>query len=219
MAQNNYTWEVYALKKILILALTAIILCTAIFALSSCFGSNSNDGDDDDSVHTHTMGEWKTEVAATCTEDGKQYRTCTGDGCNHKETKVILATGHNIIHHEGQAPGCTEPGFKPYDTCSGCLLNTYEEIDPIGHSYTQGNGDVCDNCSQKHVHVTYGDWYTPAGQDATCTDKGLQERKCDGCNYIEQKTTDKLPHDIGEDGKCTECGGTNEGIYLPEEEF
>ena len=187
--------------------------------MSSCFGSKDGDGEDDDTVHTHTMSEWKTEIAATCTTDGKQVRKCTGSGCTHQETKVVPATGHTLIHHDGQEPTCNEPGFNAYDTCAGCSLNTRVDIDALGHSYTQGNGDICDNCNQKHVHVTFSSWYTPSGHDATCTDNGLQERKCDGCNYIEQKTTDKLPHDIGEDGKCVDCGGTNEGIYLPEEEF
>ncbi len=204
------------MKKILIIGLTAALLCTSIFVLVSCFSNKSND---DETSHTHTMSEWKIELSATCTEDGRQVRTCTGDGCNHKETKVIPATGHSITHHEGKEPTCDEKGYKPYDTCSGCTLNTYEEIDALGHSYTLGDGDVCSVCSQKHVHLSFGEWYTPAGSEPTCTETGLKIRECDGCNYVEEEVTSTLPHEIGEDGKCTECGGTNGGIYLPDQEF
>lgn len=205
------------MKKILILTLTAVLLCTSVFVLSSCFGKNN--GDDEDNAHVHTMSDWKIEISATCTEDGKQTRKCTADGCNHQESKVIPATGHSLIYHEGKEPTCDEAGYKPYNTCSGCLLNTYVEIEALGHSYTDGKGDVCGICGNKHVHLSFGDWYTPSGHEPTCTESGLQERKCNGCNYIEEKTTATLSHNIGEDGKCTECGGTNEGIYLPDEEF
>ena len=208
------------MKKILILMMTAILLCGAVFTLSSCFGGGDDESTDDDGgIHTHTMSEWKIEIPATCTEDGRQSRKCTGEGCNHQESKIIPASGHNLVHHEGQEPTCNEKGFDDYDTCTGCFYTTYKEIDALGHSYEKGNGDICDNCGQKHIHVTFGEWTVVDGHEASCDENGLEQRKCDGCNYVEERITDMLPHSIGDDGKCTECGGTSGGIYLPGEEF
>ena len=45
----------------------------------------------------------------------------------------MAALGHDIIHHDAQAPTCTEIGWDAYDTCSRCDYTTYVEIPALGH--------------------------------------------------------------------------------------
>ena len=67
---------------------------------------------------------------------------------------------HNLIHHDAEAPTCTEHGWEAYDTCENCDYSTYEEIAATGHSYSYQvtnaptvNGDgtltgTCGDCSE-----------------------------------------------------------------------
>ena len=41
---------------------------------------------------------------------------------------------HDLEHHEGKAPSCTEEGYAAYDTCRNCDYSTYQKIAPTGHS-------------------------------------------------------------------------------------
>ena len=47
----------------------------------------------DCSVDGHTWGEWSTVAEPSCTEDGKEERTCTS--CNATDTQAIPALGHD----------------------------------------------------------------------------------------------------------------------------
>ena len=219
------------MKKILILTLTAVLLCALIFTMSSCKnnqgddttnddqnndqnnnqGGNGTQDDGEEDVHTHTMSDWSVEISVTCTTDGKETRRCTGSDCNHTESRVVTALGHDLENIEGEAPGCTESGYEPYTACKRCDYNTYTEIQPSGHDYTVNselnpNGDKCVNCGQSHIHETYSDWKIVEGHEPDCTEAGLQERKCDGCNLVETQEAAMLDHDYNDDGKCNGCG-------------
>jgi len=206
------------LKRILILMMTAILICASVFALASC---DKDKGDD--TTHTHTMGEWKITVEADCVNDGKETRKCTSEGCDYAETKAIPALGHDLKDVEGMEPDCVEIGFKPYKVCTRCVYNTYVEIPATGHDYTidaEKNpiGDTCVNCGQVHICVDHEDWYTV--EEADCTGTGIDEHKCKVCNRVEEKITPKVDHNYGEDGKCTECGATESNVpELPDQEF
>ncbi len=52
----------------------------------------------------HTFGEWYEEIAATCTEDGVSKRDC--EHCDHSESKVIPALGHDYL--DGYCTRCGE---------------------------------------------------------------------------------------------------------------
>ena len=207
------------MKKILVLLMATVFICASVFALSSC--GNGQGGEDD--VHTHTMGEWKVIVTVDCINDGKEVRTCTADGCNHTETKMIPALGHELKNVEGLEPNCVEPGYKAYQKCTRCVYNTYVEIPALGHNYKidaelNPNGDTCVACKQVHVHVTYGDWYTEI--EADCTITGMQAHKCVDCNYVATQTTPKVEHNFDENNKCTECGDVkSDATELPDHEF
>lgn len=222
------------MKKFLVLTLTAIVLCISMLAMSSCSfikkdkgnddsnddqsnnqnNNNDNQDNEDDGtedVHTHTMSDWSVEVSVTCTTDGKETRKCTSADCNHTESRTVTALGHDLQQINAQEPSCVEPGCEAYSVCKRCDYNTYKEIDPIGHDYTvdaelNPNGDKCVACGQSHVHTSYSEWTIVEGHEPDCTETGLQERKCDGCNLVETKEASKLAHDYNDDGKCNGCG-------------
>ena len=208
------------MKKISVLIITAILICVTILAFSSC-GNKSSDGDG--GTHTHTMSEWRVESVADCVNDGKEVRSCTGEGCNHTERKTIPALGHDLKNVSAQAPDCVNAGHDTYQQCSRCSHSTYVELKALGHDYTidpekNPDGDTCVRCDQKHICSTYGAWYTT--KEADCTTPGEESRKCTVCNAVDVQTTEKIDHDFDKDGKCTECGDVDsDAPELPGEEF
>ncbi len=50
--------------------------------------------EEEEPVHTHTMSNWYTVIAATCTEAGFMRRDCRG--CDYYQQKSIEATGHSL---------------------------------------------------------------------------------------------------------------------------
>ena len=85
--------------------------------------------------HIHLATRQENIVAATC-ETAGSYDLVTycedDDYVVSTHHQAIPALGHDIIHHDGQEPTTTEPGWKPYDTCSRCDYTTYEEIPATG---------------------------------------------------------------------------------------
>lgn len=67
-----------------------LVLCMLFFALTSC-GTSSTPAEAQP-PHTHSFGDWVITKAATCTESGKQERTCS---CGEKETLSIEPSGHS----------------------------------------------------------------------------------------------------------------------------
>ncbi len=82
----------------------------------------------------HDWGDWTVTKAATCTEKGEEQRVCANDP-THIEIREVKALGHDLIHHEGKAPTCTEIGWEAYDTCSRCDYTTYVELPATGHDW------------------------------------------------------------------------------------
>ena len=134
---------------------------------------------------SHDMAQWYTVTGATCTENGQQRRDCSR--CNHFETKVIGATGHDYSAKVTE-PTCTERGYTTH-TC-GC-----------GHSYVDAYQDALGH--------DYGSWQTVT--DATCTENGQQRRDCSRCNHFETKAIGATGHDYNAEvtePTCTERGYT-----------
>ena len=57
---------------------------------------------------------------------------------------------HNLTHHEGQDPTCTEPGWAAYDECA-CGYTTYREIPAPGHTFENGFCTVCGDKDPNYV--------------------------------------------------------------------
>ena len=132
----------------------------------------------------HDMGE-AVVVDPTCTKDGSSTKSCTREGCDHKEVEVTAALGHDLGEAVVVAPTCTEDGSSTR-TCSRCDHKEVEVIAALGHKY----GDA--------VVV-----------DATCTEAGTSTVKCEICGHEEVTIIAALGHDFV-DGVCTRCGAEEE---------
>ena len=138
----------------------------------------------------HTPSNWIVDVAATCEKDGSVYKECTV--CHVElERDTTSKLGHDLEHHEGQEPTCTEPGWEAYDTCKrdGCTYTTYKAIAATGHTPSNWIVDVA----------------------ATCEKDGSVYKECTVCHVeLERDTTSKLGHDLEHHDKkeatCTEIG-------------
>ncbi|MCR4911902.1 MAG: endonuclease [Bacilli bacterium] len=148
--------------------------------LVSCGNSSSNP------PHEHKPGDLVIEnkVDATCVKDGSYDSVVYCVDCHEqlsKEHKTIPALNHDLVHHDGKAPTCTEKGYEPYDTCSRCDYTTYQEIPATGHIHTatkEENRVEADCTNDGHYDlVTY------------CLDDNVELNR-------EQKTISHLGHDM-----------------------
>lgn len=113
---------------IILLALISIVCCAV--ALSACGGKKGGGNSSGNTQQTnpnggtisggdkdceHQWGSWLTVSEATCTEKGKQERSCSV--CGAKETKEIPALGHS---------------FNTNNTCTRC---GYELTPTVGLEY------------------------------------------------------------------------------------
>ena len=134
----------------------------------------------------HKFGNWFVTKAATCTEDGQERRDCAN--CDHYETRVVEATGHNY-KSVVTAPTCTERGYTTH-TCTNCghsYVDSY--VSPTGHKF--------------------GNWYVT--KNATCTEDGQERRDCANCDHYETRTIKATGHDyksVVTAPTCTEQGYT-----------
>ena len=163
--------------------------------------------------HVHAFsGEWTVEKAATCTENGSEYRTCTAvAGCTERETRVINALGHDLKTVTKEAT-CTEKGTVT-TTCTRCDYEKIEYTDAKGHAMgdwtvtkeatcTEKGTETskCANCTHTEtIEIaakghSFGDW--TIDQDATCTQEGSRSRVCANCGATETDTIAVLGHDF-----------------------
>ena len=134
----------------------------------------------------HSYGEWYTETEGTCTTDGQKRRDCAN--CDHYETEVIGATGHEYASVV-TAPTCTEQGYTTH-TCTACGDDYVDGfVESLGHSY-----EVVET------------------KEPACTEAGCTTYTCHcGDTYTEEISA--LGHDYV-DGVCTHCGEQQVQILL-----
>ena len=160
--------------------------------------------------HIHTATREENRVEPTCEQNGSYdlVTYCTDDNVVlSRETKVINATGHDLIHHDAKEATCTEIGWNAYVTCSKCSYSTYVEIPATGHIHTatreenrveptcteEGSYDVITYCLIDGETVTTEHITIPAkghafihypGKDPTDTTVGWYPYdKCMRCGY------------------------------------
>ncbi len=165
------------------------------------------------------------EQEATCTEPGHIHHwRCTV--CNNlfsdsagtigitAESAVIDALGHDLTHHDAQAPTCTEHGWGAYDDCSRCEYTTYQEISALGHDIVHHDMvpadcthsgmeayDTCSRCDYMTPHSAIpelGHNYVPTVTAPTCTEQGYTTHTCSRCHdsYVDSQT-EALGHSWG----------------------
>ena len=173
--------------------------------------------------------DYETEkVAHTAIKDAAVSATCDkaglteGSHCQICQYVIVAqqttpALGHDISHHEAQAPTCTKDGWEAYDKCSRCSYSTFKSIPAKGHAFTtyvsDGNATctkdgtetaTCDHgCGTKDTKTdtgsklghAFGSWYTT--KEATCKEDGTQQRDCSRCDAFETQSISKLGHAFG----------------------
>ncbi len=127
-------------KLIAILSIVAaIVLIVAVVLAVTLTRSGGGPDQDEDPPHTHNFTAWQTVKEPSCTEAGKESRSCT-DG-DKTEEREIPAKGHTATAWEYDKSG-------HYKLCSVCR----EKYDSGAHTYKNG---VCDVCSYAHEDHTF----------------------------------------------------------------
>ena len=118
----------------------------------------------------------------------------------------VDALGHDIIHHDAQAPTCTEGGWDAYETCSRCDYTTYEAVPATGHdwgapTYVWADDNskvtatrVCGN-DPAHVETEIANTTSEITVPATCTTAGTKVYKATFNNaaFAEQTKPAEVP--------------------------
>jgi len=164
--------------------------------------------------HPHRYGDWTVSVAAGCTKDGTEIRSCF---CGAEESRTVTATGHVTATDAAITSTCTEAGKTEGKHCSVCqtVLVPQKDLPLAEHQVVEtpeipatcsqeGStaGQVCSVCNTTIAGVfvipklphTPVDIQTVA---ATCSQEGKTGGKeCSVCKEIleEPVISEKLPH-------------------------
>ena len=143
--------------------------------------------------HVHAWSEWNVTLAATCTADGAQERTCA---CGEKESQTLNALGHSEVTDAAVAATCTEEGVTEGKHCSVCNEVTVpqQKVEKIAHSVNVinagfaptctkwGLADLSD-CSVCKTSISTGEFLSPIGHNYT-------DGKCSNCQKVQIDFTD-----------------------------
>ena len=149
----------HSIKNISILFLSAL-------SFSACKPFN---GDLGAGCFEHQFDSWRVDIAATCINEGKETQVCSV--CGKPQSNVhrytpIDPNAHSWVDsvEDDKVATCTEDGVIGSKVCEHCgAKKPGETITKTGHNL--------------------GDWETT--KEATATEKGLKERKCSRCDYVE----------------------------------
>ena len=147
-----------------------------------------------------TGGTATCSAEAVCVECGGAY--------GEKDPK-----NHDRVHHNEQAPTCTEIGWDAFDTCSRCDYTTYQELPALNHDLEQHEAkaptcteigwDAYETCSRCD-HTTYVELpalnhdYQAVTVEPTCETDGYTVFTCSRCkDSYTANPTDKLGHQFG----------------------
>lgn len=170
----------------------------------------------------HVLGAFAVTVEATCTQNGERRAECSV--CGHPVTEAIPAKGHSGEWKVVAEPRCFDDGERQR-ICTVCDELEEEAIPAYGQhdlkDATCVGGKECTRCNYVEGdgkgHV-FGEW--TATQPATCTENGIEARRCLICGDEQTRTLLKTGHSgewetveaptcttNGTEGRyCTECG-------------
>ena len=132
----------------------------------------------------------RSEIPATCTEDGIFYEKCSVCGTLF-DSGIIKAFGHTAVVDGAVEPGCITMGLTEGSHCSVCgeVLVSQKTIPALGHD-------------------TYDVITEP-----TCTESGLIETNCGRCGEkLVETVTEPLGHDVLREEKIPDC--TKGGMFI-----
>ena len=160
--------------------------------------------------HQHLSTREENRVEPNCVNNGSYdlVTYCTDDGAEiSREQKIIPALGHDLIHHDGSVPTCTEDGWEEYDTCSRCGYSNKVIIPATGHQHlstreenrvnptctSDGSYDLVTYCTDDNAEISREKQTIPAlghnlihhsAKEPTCTSIGWNEYDtCSRCDY------------------------------------
>ena len=158
----------------------------------------------------HDYGEWETDIAATCEEEGSETHSCKI--CGTVEKRVVPATGHSVVDVSAKAADCTQDGYGAYAYCSECG----EEIIPkvtvaaLGHDFGEWETDIAATCVAEGVEkrvcircgisetraipVTEHEWEEVFVLPATEMSEGKTTYECSICHAVKEETVPKIEH-------------------------
>ena len=153
-------------------------------------------------VLVHKWSDWF-EKPATCTEEGGEMRYCALCGATEHRGETIVATGHNLTHHEAVASTCTAVGTKAHYECSVC-----HKLFVDGES-----GKVEVSAEELVIPTTEHTVVVDKAVEPTCTETGLTEGShCSVCGtvLVAQEVIPATGHTVVVDEAveptCTETG-------------
>ena len=174
----------------------------------------------------HTWGDYEVETAPTCTDAGREVRTCTVENCGATSDRVITALGHEL--DEGKittAPTCTENGIRTFSCTRECGYTEEVVESALGHDMVLDPENNTFNCTTDGVLATKcqreGCTYTETEEKAatghkfqpdqgesewtvvtpaTCYSEGVRTRPClnAGCTETEPATIKMIDHVMGD---------------------
>ena len=173
------------------------------------------------SKHTHkwVQDETKTNVEATCQQEGITYQVCSI--CGEKQEKKVSKKAHTwgdptVI----TAATCTEAGSQGV-ICTVCGTSETQSVPALGHDWGAWVDVTAATCTEagEHKHTCsrceevesetvaalghdWGEWEELTAP--TCTEKGSHKHKCSRCDIEETEDIDALGHDIQLIGDDTE---------------
>ena len=176
----------------------------------------------------HLWGDWTTDLAATCTENGSRHRTCAT--CSETETDFIPAAGHQYTDTVISAATCKKTG-QVKSVCTVCGDTVTETLSKLPHRYIK-----------KTASKSFLEWLIERVLNIFFGYEGNQAYyyKCADCGTIKTYDEDSLSgaasvkdvcdHYTGEWDEviaptcdhegvlvyhCTECQKTLEAVELP----
>ena len=141
--------------------------------------------------HTCELGDWHELEAATCTAEGREYRSCD---CGYIEYRTVAMLPHDLISVDAKPVSCTEGGHAAFKYCDNCSYTTFEGELPAAH-----------------------DIVSAPAKAPTCTDIGYNAYEyCKRCeNYNTYTEIPATGHSF--DGlECTGCGTALTAVVLPD---
>ena len=91
----------------------------------------------------HDWGDWQTDSAPTCTEEGIEFRFC--NRCGERDERSVEALGHDFgapTQENVVEPTCTTEGGYDLVTrcrrCGGIAASKHIDVPPLGHDWDAG---------------------------------------------------------------------------------
>lgn len=189
----------------------------------------------------HAWGKWSSAGNGTHIRSCMNYcsevdtASCTGGTATCRAKAVCKVCGgeygekdpnnHDLVHHDAQAPTCTEIGWDAYDTCSRCDYTTRKELPALNHDLRQSviTAPTCTETGWAYVKCSRCDYYDTPVLPAlkhdlrqrvikapTCTEEGWAYVTCSRCDYFTSLVLPALNHDLEQHAAkaptCTEKG-------------